>query len=283
MADQGLDGLRVVSFESRRSVEMGELIRRHGGVAVEAPSMREVPLEDNRDIVRYLDGLDAGEIDVVILMTGVGLRALVKAAAPGRSSAEVASALRRAQLVARGPKPVAALREIGLAPDIAVPEPNTWKEILSSLDANAPVDGKSVAVQEYGVENHELIAGLEDRGARVRRVTIYRWALPLDLAPLRAAIQAVIERKVDIAAFTSATQVYHLFEIAEDTDRLRAGFSGVLIASIGPVCSEALQAHGIRPDLEPDHPKMGQLVAAIASRGRSLLAAKRAGVSRETT
>jgi uroporphyrinogen-III synthase len=283
MADQGLHGLRVVSFESRRAAEMAALIRRHGGVAIEAPSMREVPLENKRDIVRYLDGLDAGNIDLVILMTGVGLRTLVKAAAPGRSAAAVASALRRAQLVARGPKPVAALREIGLVPDITVPEPNTWKEILATLDAYAPVSGKTVAVQEYGVENRELIAGLEGRGACVRRVTIYRWALPLDPAPLHAAIQAVIERKVDIAAFTSATQVYHLFEIAEDTERLRAGFTGILVASIGPVCSEALRAHGIRPDLEPEHPKMGQLVAAIASRGRSLLAAKRAGGSRETT
>jgi len=276
--------LRVVSFESRRSVEMAELIRRHGGLAVEAPSMREVPLEDNRDILGYLDRLEAGGIDIVILMTGVGLRTLVKAAGPARSPDQVGAALRRAKLVARGPKPVAALREIGLTPDITVPEPNTWKEILTTLDATLPVGGKTVAVQEYGIENPELIAGLETRGARVRRVAIYRWALPDDLAPLRRAIQAIIQRQVDVALFTSATQVYHLLRVAaEDGDRLRSGFAGVLVASIGPVCTEALRAHGITPDLEPEHPKMGQLVAAIARSGKALLNDKRSTSARRPT
>lgn len=276
MTPAALQGLKIVSFESRRAVEMAELIRRHGGTAVGAPSMREVPLEDNRDVREYLEQLEAGDVDVAVLMTGVGLRALVQAAAPHRSADRVAAALRRATLVARGPKPVAALREIGLTPDITVPEPNTWREILATLDAKLPVRGKRVAVQEYGVENAEFIKGLEARGAQVRRVAIYRWALPDDLGPLRGAIAGIIAGQVDMALFTSATQVYHVFEVAGDeAEKLRSGFGRVLIASIGPVCSEALTEHSLRADLEPEHPKMGQLVAAAAQRGPALLAAKR--------
>lgn len=276
MTQGNLQGLKVVSFESRRSVEIAELIRRHGGVAVSAPSMREVPLQDNSDVGEYLERLEAGEVDVAVLMTGVGLRALVQAAAPARSAEQVANALRRATLVARGPKPVAALREIGLAPDITVPAPNTWREILAALDAQQQLAGKRVAVQEYGIENPEFIQGLEARGAQVRRVTIYRWALPEDLGPLRGAVAAIIAGQVDIALFTSATQVYHVFQVAaDDADKLRAGFGRVLLASIGPVCSEALVEHALRPDLEPEHSKMGPLVAAVARRGPALLAAKR--------
>ncbi len=274
---QGLHGLRVVAFESRRAAEMAELIRRHGGEPISAPAMREVARRDNREALEYLRHLDAGSVDVVVLMTGVGLRTLAQIVATEWPRQRLVTALRRAQLVARGPKPVAALRELGLQPDITVPEPNTWREILATLDARLPVAGKHVAVQEYGVSNEELIAGLQTRGAQVMRVPIYRWALPEDLAPLQAAVRAVCDGAVDVALFTSATQVYHLFQVAgaDAADRVRTGFRHMLIASIGPVCSEALREHGVSPDLEPGHPKMGQLVGDVARRGRGLLAAKR--------
>ena len=255
----GLNGLRVVAFESRRAAELTELIRRHGGEPLVAPSMREVALSDNTAAFEFACRLESGRIDLVVLMTGVGVRALAEVV----SGERLAAALRRAMLVARGPKPVAALRELGLQPEIVVPAPNTWREILATLDAKLPVVGKRVAVQEYGVSNAELIAGLAARGAQVERVPIYRWALPDDLGPLRAAIRALCEGRTDIALFTSGAQVYHLFQVASDSvaggaDRLRAAFATVVIASIGPVCSEALREHGLSPDLEPDHSKMGQ-------------------------
>jgi len=274
---EGLRSLRVVAFESRRAEEIAELIRRHGGEPLVAPAMREVTLAENTVAFDYVRRLDAGEIDVVVLMTGVGLRTLAETVAGEWPRERLAAALRRAQLVARGPKPVAALRELRLHADVTVPEPNTWREILTTLDARLPVAGKRVAVQEYGISNPEFLAALAARGARVERVTIYRWALPEDLAPLRAAISALCGGAADIALFTSATQVYHLFQVAgADADRLRAGFGRVLIASIGPVCSEALREHGLSVDLEPQHAKMGHLVAEAARRGRALLRVKRA-------
>jgi uroporphyrinogen-III synthase len=139
------------------------------------------------------------------------------------------------------------------------------------------VAGKRVAVQEYGVSNPDFASGLEARGARVVRVPIYSWALPEDLAPLRHAIAAICARQIDVALFTSGAQVYHLFTVAgTDGERLRGAFQTVLVASIGPVCSEALREHGVLPDLEPEHAKMGHLVGEVARRGRQVLAGKRA-------
>ena len=278
-APQNLNGLRVLAFESRLSTEIAELIRRRGGEPIVAPSMQEVPLSQNVAAFELLRRLEAGAIDVVVLMTGVGLRTLVAAVASEFPRERVAAALGRATLVARGTKPVAALRELGRQPDLAAPEPNTWREILTTFDAKLPLAGKSVAVQEYGAPNQELIAGLEARGAAVLSVPVYRWALPEDTGPLRGAVRVLCDGAIDIALFTSRIQVQHFFQVAADegaTERLRAAFARVLIASIGPVCSEALREHGLSADLEPEHPKMGQLVAEAARRGPELLRAKRA-------
>ena len=273
-----LKGLRVVSFESRRAREIGELIQRYGGNPIIAPSMREIPLSQNSAALDFVRQLEAGKFDVVILLTGVGTRTLVEAVATHYSREQLAAALRRATLVARGPKPVAALKELGLQPTIAVPEPNTWREILSELDRKTDITGRRIAVQEYGITNKELIAGLKARGADVLRVPVYRWALPEDIAPLRSAIRQILAGQVDIALFTNATQVDHLFTIATEDrldQRLRQAFGWVLIASIGPICSEALEHFGLNADLEPEHPKMGHLISAVAHRGPELLAAKR--------
>jgi uroporphyrinogen-III synthase len=268
----GLAGLRVVTFESRRAAEMAELIRRHGGEPIVAPSMREVPLSENTAAAEFVRQLDAGHVDIVILMTGVGVRTLVEVVADAWPRQRLAAALGRVTLVARGPKPAGALRELGLQPTLAVPEPNTWREVLATLDARLPVVGKRTAVLEYGITNPQLLDGLAARGATVLRVPVYRWALPEDLGPLHAAIAAVCDGAVDIALFTSATQVYHVFHVAgADRERLRRGFARAVVASVGPVCSEALREHGLAPDLEPEHPKMGALVAEVARRGRDRL------------
>jgi uroporphyrinogen-III synthase len=168
---------------------------------------------------------------------------------------------------------VAALRELGLTPTVTIPEPNTWREILAAAGKAIDVAGRCVAVQEYGVTNPELLDGLAARGARVFRVPVYRWALPEDTAPLRAAVRALAAGALDIALFTSATQVEHVARIADEEGvraALAAALPHVVVASIGPVCSQALRAHGFPVDLEPAHPRMGQLVREVGVRGRSL-------------
>ncbi len=275
---RGLDGLTVLAFESRRAAEIAELIRRHGGNPVSAPALREVPLEASAEAQALLARLEAGTVDVLILLTGVGTRALVAALAPHCPPERLAARLRGVRLVARGPKPVAALRALDLTADVVAPEPNTWRELLAALDAQLPLAGLRVALQEYGQSNAALVAELQARAAELLRVPVYRWDYPEDAEPLRIGVAQLAAGAVDIAVFTSAQQVVHVVETAARLGRgeaLRAAMRRVVCASIGPVCSEALQAHELPVDLEPEHPKMGQLIGALARQGRALLAAKR--------
>ena len=276
-ARASLQGLMVVSFESRRAKEMAELIRRYGGEPIVAPSIREIPLAENRDALELLPQIEAGRFDLLILMTGVGTRTLNEALLTQYPQERILSALRNVQLVARGPKPIAALKELGLQPAITVPEPNTWREILSTLDAAIDMRGKRIVIQEYGIANPELIAALEDRGASVTSMPIYRWALPEDLSPLRAAIQKILAGEADVALFTNGAQVDHLFQIAnrdEAGDSLRHALKNIVVGSVGPVCTQALEQFGVKPDIEPVHPKMGSLIAEVAAAARAVLSAK---------
>ncbi len=276
---RGLSGLRVVSFESRRSAEMAELIRNYGGEPIQSPAMREVPLADQHEALAFGEALLAGDQDVLILLTGVGTRMLIAALLTRWPRSEVVAALGRLTLACRGPKPVAALKEVGLVPALVVPEPNTWRDLLSELDRKLSVEGKRVAVQEYGARNEELLGGLRQRGARVRAVPIYGWALPENTAPLRAAIARLVAEEVEVALFTSATQVDNVFRVAVEmggADALREAFRRrMIVASIGPITSAALQEHGVEPDLYPAHPRMGHLVAEVARRAAELLECKR--------
>jgi len=274
-----LHGLKVVSFESRRAKEMAELIRRYGGEPIVAPSLREVPLSENRAALELLPDLEAGTFDWVILMTGVGTRTLNQALLTRYPQGRIVAALKRTQLVARGPKPIAALKEIGMTPTITVPEPNTWREVLATLDATASIRAKRIAVQEYGIANAELVSGLERRGAIVKTISIYRWALPEDLAPLFGAIQRIIRGDVDVALFTNGAQVEHLFRVAAENkadETLRTACKRLAIGSVGPICTQVLQRHGLAPDIEPEHPKMGSLIAQVAASASGVLSTKRA-------
>lgn len=278
MNSTDFSGLRVVAFESRKAEEMRRLILRAGGRPRVAPSMREVPLEDQREALEFGRRLLSGAVDLLILLTGVGTRTLIEALASRHSKPAVLDALARIRLVARGPKPIVALAEAGLKPAVVVPEPNTWRDILSTLDERVPVAGQRVAVQEYGESNPELLEGLKTRGAEVLRVPVYRWALPEDLAPLREAIAAICSDAADVLLFTSATQVEHVLRVADQMGRvaeLRAATQRCVVASIGPICSEALRRRGLAVDLEPAHPHLGSLLAEAARESRSILERKR--------
>jgi uroporphyrinogen-III synthase len=264
-----LAGLRVAVFESRMAGPSADLITKHGGIPLSAPSLREIPLGDSPEVTAFAEKLIAGTFDVVIFETGVGVRYLTQAIDARVPREQWLAALARAKVVARGPKPVAALRELKVRVDLHVPEPNTWHETLALLDTQLPVSGLRVAVQEFGKPNIELVEGLEQRGATVIRVPVYRWALPEDIGPLRAAIVEIAEGRVGIALFTSAQQVEHLLQVAAGDAReaeLRSALATcTLIGSIGPTTSETLRAHGLPVDIEPEHPKLGHLVAAVAA------------------
>ncbi|MDP9053880.1 MAG: uroporphyrinogen-III synthase [Acidobacteriota bacterium] len=268
------DGLRVLSLESRREAEMATLIRKQGGEPFVAPSMREVPLEEHGEAFSFAERLLRGDFDCVILLTGVGTRLLWKALLTRYPELDLRSALHGVTLVVRGPKPSAALRELGFAPDVQVPEPNTWRDVLATIRG---IPNTRIALQEYGESNVELIEGLRALGKEVTPVRIYGWDLPEDTAPLRKAAARLIAGGFDVVLFTTSTQLVNLMRIAREEgiepqvlDALRSAFIG----SIGPTTSETLIDYGLKADFEPSHPKMGLLVneaGAVASgvlRGR---------------
>ena len=256
----------MLSFESRRSVEMAELIRKQGGEPFVAPAMREVPVEESHEAFRFAQRLFAGEFQMMILLTGVGTRQLKQLLATRFPEGAFADALRRITVVARGPKPVAALREMGVTPTIIAPEPNTYRELLQAIEGRPE---RTIAVQEYGRSNAELIDTLRARGAEVTAVRVYRYGLPADVEPLREAVRRLASRQFDVALFTTAVQIEHLLRIAE-ADGLAgdvlSGLAAARIASIGPTTTEALEEFGLKPAMEPSHPKMGLLVAEAAAR-----------------
>jgi uroporphyrinogen-III synthase len=284
MANQGFAGLRVLTLESRRAQEMSKMIANAGGQPVVAPSMREVPLESNTHALEFAAALLDAKLDVVIFLTGVGTRALTRVVESKYAKEEFVKALSKTAVVARGPKPVAALREMNVPIALAIPEPNTWREILSTLDDSKLLTtrGCRVALQEYGVSNPELLAGLKERGAEVMAVPVYEWMLPEDTGPLRSAIRALGSGEIDVAMFTSSVQLRHLLQVGEQMkqkeDVLR-GLARAVVVSIGPVTTEELKTHGISVDLEPSHPKMGFLVKEASERCSELLQHKRSSVS----
>ncbi|MGD9719966.1 MAG: uroporphyrinogen decarboxylase [Pirellulales bacterium] len=264
---EGFRGLRVAAFESRRAVEMAGLIERFGGIPSVSPSMREVAIEENREAIDFAHHVLTGQIDVIIFMTGVGVRHLLAEVERHVDRQRLLAAISDTTTIARGPKPVAVLKELGLAPTYRVGPPNTWREVLALIDTQLNIAQQTVGLQEYGQPNASLVAGLEARGARVETVRVYRWDLPLDQAPLEANIRAISAGEIDVAMFTSAHQVVNLMRVAERLQlgpQLRDGLSRALVASIGPTTSEMLQEFELRVDVQPEHSKMGQLVAAAA-------------------
>ena len=273
-----LQGLKVVSFESRRAVEIAELIRRYGGDPFVAPSMREVPLEENRAALELIPDLEAGEPRPADShdrrrhqdpQPGFVKPIFARANHCSDAACKVGGA--RAEAGSRSER-------VEVVPAISVPEPNTWREILATLDPRVDLRGQRIAIQEYGVPNPELTAALQVRGATVSAIPIYRWDLPEDLEPLRQAIEKITQGHAEVVLFTNGAQVDHLFRVAAEsnnTNSLREGLERAVVGSVGPICTEVLDRFGIDPDIEPAHPKMGSLLAEVAASAQPLLEAKR--------
>ncbi len=277
-AEADFKGLRVAALESRRAADMARLIRRCGGEDHVSPSMREVPIEPNRGAIDFAYRLMTGDINIVIMTTGVGFRYLLKSIEKHIDQKRFLESLSDVTTICRGPKPAAALKEFGITTTHRVPEPNTWRELLQTIDQHVPVANQVVGLQEYGVTNPSLIAGLEARGASVEPVRVYGWEFPEDVVPLQDNVRAIAAGERDVLLLTSAHQVVNMLRMAEQldmVDALRAGLLRTVIASIGPTTTQMLEESDIHVDFEPSHPKMGHLVTESATRCEAIVASKR--------
>jgi uroporphyrinogen-III synthase len=280
MAHASFDGLRVLSLESRRAKEVAKLIRTYGGEPFVVPAMREAPLESHRQALEFADGLIKGNYDLVIFLTGVGVRALLDIVVTRHSREDFLKALRSVRIAARGPKPQAALRDVQVPVSVVSPEPSTWRELLAALQAEFGDSLRTmrVAVQEYGASNPEFLSALNEECGEVTKVPVYQWTLPEDVRPLRECVLGIAHGNVDVVLFMTAVQVIHLFQIAEQMNcvqDLRDGLANMVVVSIGPTTSEELTHYGIKPDFEPSRPKMGFIVNEAAQYSGKLLQEKR--------
>lgn len=259
---------RVCSFESRRASEMQTLLGKFQIQSTVAPSMREIPLEEHHEAIQFADRLLAGEFEIVIFMTGVGAKALLSAIEMKYDRERVLNELRQRTIIVRGPKPAAVLKEWKVPFAYRVHEPNTWRELVNMIaGVPIPVAGSSVAIQEYGKTNTELISELKKMGATVSAVPVYRWALPEDTKPMEQAIREILAGSFDAILLTSAQQIVHVLQVAEQLDirsEFRQALKATAVISIGPTCTETVTGLGIPVMLEPLHPKMGHLVRATS-------------------
>jgi uroporphyrinogen-III synthase len=265
-----LNGKKIALLEARLSSELARLVERHGGAAFSFPALREASIDSGEAVADLIDALTAPkdrQLEFIVFQTGVGVTALMKEAEKLERLDETIIALKDITKVCRGPKPAAALARFGLTPDVSAAEPYTTAEVFQALD-DFDLKNRGIALLHYGERNEHLAELLNKRGVCLVELCLYEWKLPDDLEPLRTLITRLDQGEFAAVAFTSQIQARHLFQLAVELDRefdLRESLKHkTVVASIGPTCSAALLALGVAPHVEPDHPKMGPLVAALA-------------------
>ncbi len=255
----------VAILETRVGAHLAELIERRGCTALSAPALEEVPDVHPGDVVALLQEWRSEPFKTVIFQTGVGTRALFEAVEALGATQDFHQLLAAARIVVRGPKPTGELNAREVRIDVRAAAPFTTETVLAAI-CDFPMHDSKVLVQRYGATNRELLDALRARGALVREIATYRWSLPHDIKPLLALLDALDERRVDAAVFTSAVQIHNLHAVAAEHGRAAQFLSGVgrtIVASIGPVCSRALRQYGIEPTFEASPPKLGPLLTAL--------------------
>lgn len=260
-----LEGRHVALLESRKAADLSALVGRFGGNVLCVPSVREVLRTD--DFAPTLTRLVDGQFELVIVLTAASCDALFMEADRQGVLDRVVAALGRTTLVCRGPKPLLALKRRALSAQIVTSKPHTTDELLEAL-APVSLPGARVLLLHYGERSETFSSALASRGARVEDLCLYDWALPDDLAPLQQLVRETLGGHVDAMLFTSQIQFRHLMHVATgmglEGELIRALRDEVIVGSVGPVCTRALRASGIVPDVMPANPNGPSLIQAVA-------------------
>ncbi len=265
------NNLTVAAFESLMAKEMENLILLHGGKPLIAPAMREMHPEENKESYVFFERLREGHFDILILVSGIGTRALFQALETQFPQSHITKTFKRCILVACDSQIPSILSEYGLKAAITLPGQTTWRDIPAAL---VDLTDKRVAVQEFGFTNRELLESLRELGAQeVESVPINLWALPDNTKPLAQLIESILKGKVAIALFTSGYQVHNLVQLAESLGRLEPlmeAFTRLVVGSVGTSVTDILQGHGFTVDFEPEQHNMDFLVREAARKGPEL-------------
>ena len=261
-----LEGFVVGITADRRWEEQAELLRRRGATVVHGPCMDTQYLADDDDLRRATVDVIDRPPDMVVATTGIGVRAWLETAESWGLGPRLMAALGRSRILARGPKAAGVVLASGL-PVWARSETEQMDDVLAKLLADG-VAGRRVALQEYGMESPRFIAALEEAGATVVRVPVYRWRYPADTKPALTMVDGALNGRVDAITFTSAPAVRNLFMIAAEqaaADDLRRAFNnGLTAACVGPVCAQAARDEGVDVPVEPKVGRLGLLVRALS-------------------
>ncbi|SCL13262.1 uroporphyrinogen-III synthase [Micromonospora rhizosphaerae] len=257
-----LAGFTIGVTADRRRDELAALLQRRGARVVLAPALRIVPLADDTDLRAATRACLDRPPDILMANTGIGMRGWLEAAEGWGLAEPLRSVLSQAYVVTRGPKARGAIRAAGLH-DQWSPASESCDEVVEHLRRRG-VAGQVIAVQLHGERQPECTAALEEAGATVIEVPVYRWAPPTDPAPLHRLIDLVAGRLVDAVTFTSAPAAEALLRAAGDrTETVLAALrSDVLASCVGPVTSEPLVRRGV-PVSAPNRARLGALVRTI--------------------
>ncbi len=262
---ENLAGFTVGITADRRWEEQAELLRRRGAVVVHGPTIRTLSVGPDDTLHVVTEQLILTPPDVVIANTGIGMRAWFAAADAWGIGEALHGSLVESEIFARGPKASSAVHQAGLDV-VARAESERMDEVIDLVIARG-VEGQTVAFQRHGDDSPEVLARLEEAGASVVEVPVYRWILPESTEAAQRLIEATIGGEIDALTFTSAPAVRNLFLIAEDigrADELRVSLaSGVISVVVGPVCRAAAVELGIAESVMPDRFRIGPMVRTL--------------------
>ncbi|MBO0698435.1 MAG: uroporphyrinogen-III synthase [Zavarzinella sp.] len=248
-----LEGMTIALAEGRQLEDLAKLLEKEGATPFRCPMLAILDAPEPKPVTAWLKELAAGKFDLVVLLTGEGLRRLIEFADRAKIKDAVVAALGKVTLVTRGPKPGQALKEIGLKPDLVAAAPTT-DGVITTLK-RADLSGKTVGVQLYSESNPPLTDFLAASGAKVRPVQPYVYAPAADADRVTDLIQRAAGGAIDAIVFTSSPQVDRVFEVAAERNLQEAwkrGLDRMKVASVGPVVSANLRQKGARVDIQPE-------------------------------
>jgi uroporphyrinogen-III synthase len=252
MADK-LNGYRILILETREEAQFSRLLTEQGANVLQCPMFTIEDAPDSAPVEAWIGRFIANPFDDLVLMTGEGLRRMMKIVRQRGIEKEFVAAVGKSRKFARGPKPGRALREIGLEADITTEKPTSEgvAEMLSRLD----LKGHRLGLQLYPEKDHSvLISAITACGAEVDTVLPYVYDSKAAETNILSAIDEMEAGRVDAIALTSSGQVRRLVDAAKAhgrEDQLRSALAKTPIASVGPVVSDELKSYGLEADIYP--------------------------------
>lgn len=248
-----LQNYTIALAEGRQLEDLAGMLEKEGANVIRCPMVSILDAPEEGPVLAWLRDLTAGRMDWVILMTGEALRRLLGFAERSGFRDEVTAALKQTRILTRGPKPMQALREIGLTPTKVAEAPTTAGVIATLRHEN--LSGKTVGLTLYGDANPTLEQFLKDAGAEIRTVLSYVYAPATDAGQVAELIENIAGGKVDVLVFTSSPQVDRLYEVGEEKnikEKLKAGLQRARIAAVGPIVADNLRQRGAKVDFGLD-------------------------------